>query len=317
MSEAVAHSKESGGILVVRLGAMGDILHALPAVVSLKLSFPERRLTWVVDPAWVPLLENNRYIDRVVCFRRKELATWREARRELRRHHYDFAVDLQGLIKSALVAHAAGPGRIFGFARGEAREGLAAIFYSDPVSSPSLHAVDRGLDLAAAAGATALRKEFPLPAGIPEGKLPKNGFVLASPLAGWRSKQWPIEYFEELGKILRNEANLPLVVNAAEPLGEMATHVSSLAGLIDATRRATAVVGVDSGPMHLADALGKPGVAIFGPTDPARNGPYGGSLTVLRSPGAPTSYKREETIAPSMREITPRMVWQALKEKLA
>jgi len=93
-------------------------------------------------------------------------------------------------------------------------------------------------------------------------------------------------------------------------------HLSSIAGLIDATRRAAAVVGVDSGPMHLAAALRKPGVAIFGPTDPAVNGPYGGTVDVLRAAGATTSYKRESSIAPSMREITPRQVWSSLQCQL-
>jgi heptosyltransferase I len=87
--------------------------------------------------------------------------------------------------------------------------------------------------------------------------------------------------------------------------------------LIDATRRAAAVVGVDSGPLHVAAALGKPGVAIFGPTDPAQTGPYGGSFTVLRSPHAVTSYKRRNEIDPSMRAVTPDAVFDALQPQLA
>jgi len=138
--------------------------------------------------------------------------------------------------------------------------------------------------------------------------------VLASPLAGWGSKQWPLEMFAEVARLL----DLPLVVNgppeAAETLARIRgahVHVSGLAGLIDATRRAHAVIGVDSGPMHLAAALSKPGVAIFGPTDPARNGPYGGSLRVLRSSSAVTTYKRRDDDG-WMREITPAAVVEAL-----
>src|SRR5271157_5555789 len=100
MSEA-AH--ESDGILVVRLGAMGDILHALPAAASLKLSFPGHKLTWVVEQLWTPLLRGNPFIDRVVSFDRKRPATWNAARRALREWQYGFAVDFQGLIKSAVV----------------------------------------------------------------------------------------------------------------------------------------------------------------------------------------------------------------------
>ncbi len=141
--------------------------------------------------------------------------------------------------------------------------------------------------------------------------MPDGPFVLASPLSGWPAKQWPLEYYSRLARLCR-DAGVPLVVNgppsAHEALGGVENailHLSSIAGLIDATRRATVVVGEDSGPLHLAAALGKPGVAIFGPTDPAQTGPYGGSLTVLRSPDAITSYKRRREIDASMRAVAP------------
>jgi heptosyltransferase-1 len=100
-------------------------------------------------------------------------------------------------------------------------------------------------------------------------------------------------------------------------VGDAAVNITGVAGLIHATRRAAAVLGTDSGPMHLAAALGRPGVAIFGPTDPKRNGPYGDSFTVLRSPGAVTSYKRQREPGRSMREISPDAVFDALKDRLA
>jgi heptosyltransferase-1 len=182
--------------------------------------------------------------------------------------------------------------------------------------------VDRNLDLAAAAGARAVLKAFPLPPGQPEGELPGGDFVLASPLAGWKSKQWPIEHFGSLASGL-NRIGLRLVVNGApaasgvlSSIPDAHPHLSGIGGLIDATRRAVAVVGVDSGPLHLAAALGKPGVAIFGPTDPARNGPYGGSLMVLRSPEALTTYKRGAEIDESMRRIDPIQVLDALRAAL-
>jgi hypothetical protein len=116
-----------------------------------------------------------------------------------------------------------------------------------------------------------LLRTFAIPQGAPEGKLPDGRFVLASPLAGWGAKQWPLKSYEELAAKL----DVPLVVNgapgSASELGSIRgahVHLSGIDGLIDATRRAHAVIGVDSGPMHLAAALGKPGVAIFGPTDP-------------------------------------------------
>jgi heptosyltransferase-1 len=149
--------------------------------------------------------------------------------------------------------------------------------------------------------------------------LPEGKFVLASPAAGWGSKEWPLEYYDELARGL----SLPLVVNGPpHSAGLLAgvtgaqIHLSGIPGLIDATRRAHAVVGVDSGPMHLAAALGKPGVAIFGPTDPASHGPYGGTLRVLRSRYAVTSYKRRTDVDASMRAIKPAMVLKALEEAL-
>src|SRR6185295_14916798 len=198
----------------------------------------------------------------------------------------------------------------------QARESFAAMFYSSAVRTNAVHRVDRYLELVAAAGASNLLRTFPLPTGKPEGILPEGPFVLACPLAGWGAKQWPLDHYTELAKGL----SLPLVVNgppdAAESLGRIEgaqVHLSGIEGLIDATRRAQAVVGVDSGPVHLAAALGKPGVAIYGPTDPVSHGPYGGTLHVLRSPRAITSYKRRAADPGSMRAVTPADVVEALK----
>lgn len=300
-------------ILVVRLGAMGDVIHALPAVASLKHSFPHSHVTWVMRPRWAPLVEGNPFVDEIVLFERTPRGVL-DAIRRLRGRRFDLAVDFQGLLQSAIVATAARANRIVGFHRSQAAEPAAALFYSNSVVTSSAHIVDRNLEVAAAAGASAMVRVFPLPPGRAEAALPEGKFVLASPLAGWGAKQWPLEMFEAVARMLE----MPLVVNgspdAAETLAKIGgahVHLSGLAGLIDATRRAHAVIGVDSGPMHLAAALSKPGVAIFGPTDPARNGPYGGSLRVLRSPGAVTTYKRRAEDR-WMREITPAAVVEAL-----
>ena len=302
-------------ILVVRLSAMGDIVATLPAVASLKHSIPHSKITWVVEPQWSVLLEGNPYVDEVVVLDRRKLSGIAKVWRELRALRFDFAVDFQGLIKSALVAAAARPERIFGFTAADARESAASWFYSTKVPIRSSHAVERNLDLAAAAGASNILRTFPLPMGAPEGRLPSADFVLASPLAGWGAKQWPLQYYEELAARLP----LPLVINAphAIQLNGCESHVSGIPGLIHATRRAVAVIGVDSGPMHLAAALGKPGVAVYGPTDPARNGPYGGTITVLRKPAADTTYRRTPEPAASMRAITPDAVLAALEPVLS
>jgi len=306
-------------ILVVRLGAMGDIIATLPAVASLKHSIPHSKITWVVEPKWSALLEANPYVDSVLLFDRRTLAGLRQAWTDLRSARFDLGVDFQGLIKSALVATMARPERIFGFATPHLRESAASWFYSTKISIRSSHVVDGNLDLAAAAGASNILRTFPLPLGEPEGQLPDGDFVLASPLAGWGAKQWPLAYYAELARKLKRDCGLPLVLNVPYPLRVEGTetHVSGIPGLIHATRRATAIVGVDSGPMHLAAALAKPGVAIYGPTDPVRNGPYGGTFTVLRSPTASTTYKRTEQPDACMREITPDQVVGALETILS
>lgn len=285
-------------ILVVRLSAMGDIIHALPAVASLKRSFPSSRLSWLVKQKWLALLEGNPYVDEVIS---PSLLRWRR---------FDLALDFQGLIQSAILARASRAKRVWGFEKNVVREKPAAWFYTDRAAAPSAHVVDKCLDLAEAAGARR-HIEFPIPAGRPEGVLPDGPFVLASPLAGWAAKQWPIEYYSQLAGRLK----LPLVLNGPPgmpPVAGTVSHVSGIPGLIDATRRATAVVGVDSGPLHLAAALGKPGVAIFGPTDPVRNGPYGTTMEVLRSATANTTYKRDSEVAACMRAISPDSVFESL-----
>jgi heptosyltransferase-1 len=302
-------------ILVIRLGAMGDVIAALPAVASLKHSIPHSKITWIVEPKWSVLLEGNPYVDAVLHLERRTLSGLGKAWRELRSVRFDLAVDFQGLIKSAIVATIARPERIFGFDAAHARESPASWFYSTKVQIRSHHAVERNLDLAAAAGASNILRTFPLPAGQPEGYLPHGDFVLASPLAGWGAKQWPLEYYSKLAQLLRREWGLPLVLNAAEPIRVEGadSHVSGIPGLIHATRKAAAIVGVDSGPTHLAAALAKPGVALYGPTDPSRHGPYGRTFTVLRSPTALTNYKRTTEADPSMRAITPDQVFGALE----
>jgi heptosyltransferase-1 len=301
-------------ILVVRLSAMGDVIHALPAVASLKHSFPHSHVAWVIRTRWMPLLENNPFVDQVVPFERT-LRGIVATRRTLRERRFDLAIDFQGLLQSALVAASARPDRIFGFHRSQVREKAAALFYSTCFEASAQHVVDRNLQLVAAAGASSLLHSFSLPEGSPEGRLPEGKFVLASPLAGWGSKQWPVEFYQELAGRL----DVPLVVNgppdAAEVLSKIRgahVHLSGIAGLIHATRRAQAVIGVDSGPLHLAAALSKPGVAIFGPTDPLRNGPYGGTIRVLRSSGVATTYKRDAETHDSMRAISPQDVLEAL-----
>lgn len=304
---------ERTSILAIRLSALGDIIHALPAISSLKLSFPSSKLALLIAPRWTPIVEGNPFIDELIPPRLPAI----------RRLRPEFAFDFQGLFKSALLGRLARPKKFYGFDRSVARESLAPIFYTHPIPVIGPHRVERCLQLVTAAGASRLTQEAWIPQGQPEGKLPSAPFVLASPFAGWRGKQWPLENYELLGQLLAHEG-LELVVNVpAECARDFANfkdvrvHTSSILGLIDATRRAAAIIGVDSGPLHIAAALGKPGVALFGPTDPKFTGPFGGTMIVLRDDHVETTYKRHGNIHSSMYAITPEKVVEALLHSLA
>ena len=260
MSKAATSSSSGSRILIVRLGAMGDVIHALPAVASLKHSFPGSHLTWLIEEHWAALLEQNPYVDRIAIFERGNPGAWMRNWGQLRAQRFDFAVDFQGLVKSALATSMAWPDRIFGVHQSQVRERASALFYSNKTVAQSIHKVDRNLELAAAAGAANILRTFPLPQGVPEGELPRGGFILASPLAGWRAKQWPLAFYSRLADRVERELDLSLVLNGPAEMGELPSipsaliHHSTLPGLIHATRRATAVIGVDSGPLHLAAA---------------------------------------------------------------
>ena len=302
-------------ILAIRLGAMGDIFHAMPAVASLRRGYPDAHLSWIVEPKWKPLLEGCPFVDEVISFDRSSGSATFAAWRSLGEHPFDMAVDFQGLLKSSMVAMGSKASLRAGYTREHLRERMAGWFYTECHGTTSLHMVDKHRDLAKAVGGKDVGPQFYLPDGSPEGTLPTEAFVLACPQAGWGAKQWPSSYYEELETLLKEELGLMLVLNG--PPGSGATHCSGLSGLIYATRLAHAVVGLDSGPMHMAAAIGKPGVAIFGPTDPARNGPYGGTISVLRTANARTTYKRHESETAAMQAITPRMVMDELKRCLA
>jgi heptosyltransferase-1 len=309
---------ERSEILIIRLGALGDVVHALPAVASLRRSFPDKSIRWAVAPKWLPLLEGNPNVDGVLAFRRNSGADLLRSFHLFRSVRPDVAIDFQGLLQSALLGRLSRPRIFWGLHQSVTRERLAASLYTHKCLPTATHMVEKNIELAQAAGARSIVRDFFIPQGRAEGVLPRQPFILANPFAGWISKQWPLENYELLARKLTRVGML-LVANVPpgrelelQAMPSVLKHTSSLAGLIDATRRAAAVVGVDSGPIHLAAALGKPGVALYGPTDPARNGPYGGSIRVLRDPHAVTSYKRGAKVEESMRSITVDQVYENL-----
>jgi len=310
-------------MLLIRLSAMGDVIHTLPAATSLKKSFPDRKLAWVISPLWMPLLENNPYVDEIIPFDRARFGSLQNFWDRIRQTQAEWAFDFQGLMQSALIGRIGRPEALFGFDKSVAREPLASMLYTHRVPVKGPHRVERNVQLAEAAGARELTYEAWIPPGRAEGNLPAGPFVLTSPFAGWVGKEWPIEFYEELAQRLQS-IGLELVASVPENrakelahLKDVRVYTSTLRGLIDATRRAAAVIGVDSGPLHLAAALNKPGVALFGPTDPLRTGPFGGSMGVLRANDVETTYKRHRRIHSSMKLISVEAVLHALLGSLA
>lgn len=318
-------------VLIVRVGAMGDVLHALPAVAALRAARPDLDIGWVVDPRWAPLLVDETGAGPVVHrLHAAETKLWSQApfsaamrrsvlslRRALRAAEYDLVIDMQGTLRSAVVGRFAGAARFVGYS--DPRETAARWLYRPSLPRRHQHVVEQGAallgeGLGEGLGVTldpARSPQLPIQAEAERWaeetirSLPSDRrFVLVAPTAGWGAKQWPAERFGELACQL-DAAGWTVLVNAASEADPVARTVvarslgtarrvcGGVAGLIALTRRAGLVIGGDSGPVHLAAALGTPVLALFGPTDPARNGPWGaGAVCVLRHPDSETTYKR-------------------------
>ena len=277
-------------ILVIKLSSLGDIAHGLYAVRALK----ERTgaaIDWVVQPEYAALLAACPDVERRIEFPRRRF--WRGLPaflRELRRERYDWIVDLQGLFKSALTARLARGGRRIGPAW--AREGAPWFYDEQPpkASGPRGHAVDELLavaELAApAAGMGVPVPELRIPESDPDGR--PGPHVALAPFSRWSTKDWPLQKFAELGRRLAREmgCRIRIMGSAADAaagetlaaeIGEGARSLcgqTDLPGLCALLRGMDLLITVDSGPMHWADALGVPLVAVFGATDPARTGPF-------------------------------------------
>ena len=325
--------------LLVRLGSLGDIIHALPAAGALRDSFPDAQIDWVVDEKWARLLEGNPDISNVIVLNRKSAGGIRGTVQKLRGANYSCAIDFQALYKSALLPFWARVPRRIGFKSSYAREGLAALLYTQTLNPRGPHKVDHNLTLVESTGAHAVRVRFPLAIRAEDEEIVsralatqdlKNFFVL-NPGGGWRSKCWPAERYGELHRRLYESHGWRGVLTfgpgeqelaeqakraaAGSPLTSIDVGLGPLMGLL---RRAKFVVSADTGPLHLASALGTPTIGLFGPTDPARNGPFSPDDMSVRNPGASiTTYKRGKDFAASMLSISIEQVMHAIETRLA
>jgi lipopolysaccharide heptosyltransferase I len=285
-------------ILIVRLGALGDIVHAIPVAAALRRAWPAAQIHWVVAPRHREILELVPVVDRLIPFDdRAALAIVRQLRRE----RYDAALDLQGLIKSAVIARLAGARRVIGFNRKYARESPASLLYSeafDPggegiyAPSETRHVVRINLGLLERLGIADPAIEFPIaaaPSSVADAlRVQAAGrYAILNPGAAWPNKRWPPDRLAALARALRDRHQLASVVvwgPGERDLAEQAvaaadgsailSPATTIADIVALARGAALMVSGDTGPTHIAAAVGTPLVGIYGPTRPERNGPF-------------------------------------------
>jgi lipopolysaccharide heptosyltransferase I len=343
-------------ILIVRLGALGDIVHAIPAAAALRRAHPSARIDWIVDARHRGMVDLVRVLDNVITVEPPAIPGWVRAVRELRSTHYDVALDLQGLMKSAVLARASGARRIIGFSIWHLREKTARPFYSEVGDLPAEagshgvsngtvpnetrgfrleaedhvihkndtrsvrlqpdpsedHVIHKNLRLLRTLGVESTTIEFPLrpvssvvvdDVRLEIGEAP---FALVNPGAAWPNKRWPPERFGAVTAFLRDvrgmrslvlwgpgEAPLAHAVVEASDGAAIVAPPTQLADLVALSRAAALMISGDTGPLHIAAAVGTPIVAIFGPTDPLRNGPFSaGDVVVSRHAACRCHYER-------------------------
>jgi heptosyltransferase I len=340
-------------ILVIKLGSIGDVLHTLPAVAALRASFPEARIDWLVEKKARVLLEGNPALHSIIevdtrSWRRTPLsgATRRQmwkVLRDLRSAHYDLAIDFQGLWKSAAFAFFSGARQRLGFDATHLKEPGCRFFYHQRVNPQvkSKHIIQKNNDLVSACGAKLKEWVFTLPYSEQDEayvadrlrEFEVHDFVIVNPGGGWPTKNWPARNYGELSQRIQRQLGLrclltwgpgeePLVLEAREDTAgtiPLATFPTTLLQFIALARRARLFTGGDTGPMHLAAACGTPVVAILGPTDPSRNGPWSPLDEVVYHPlPCGPCYKRSCEVFQTrcLKEISVDEVFEAVARRL-
>lgn len=336
------HTDTRQRLLLVRLSAVGDIVHTLPAAAALAAARFE--VIWAVQPGGRALVAGNPAVfDSVVIPASSPLRPGAigKAVAALRSATIDTALDFQGLWKSSFWARASGAPRRIGFGGAARREPLSAIFLTERRTLPEdvVHVIDKNLELLRALGLDAVgRRDFPLPpfereAARVDRELAAMGIerpVLFHPGGGWSTKLWSAERYGELASRLARR-RIPTLVSwgpgeegladrvvAASAGTAIASFPASLLEFAALARRARAIVAADTGPLHLACAVGTPAVALFGPTDPARNGPWNpADLVLARRPRCFPCHRREcATHRGILDEIPVAEVEQALLARI-
>lgn len=329
--------------LVVRLGSLGDIVHTFPAVAALRESIPAARIVWITHPRWKMLVESSGLASEIETIETRSLSSVRQVIRQVRELRWDASIDYQGLWKSAAVPFLGGVRRRIGFASETIREFGVPILYTERVRTSRAHIADQNGELSMHAGAKRVvapvtlqvsqQGQTALAAYLREHRVDR--YIVLSPGGGWRSKCWPAERFGALCRKIRESFGLRCIVNVGPGEEDLAATVAAASGeahpliyqgslgqLMALLRGAVCVVGGDTGPLHLAVALGAKTIALFGPTDPARNGPYRGPEPsaavesrdiVLRARNVRTTHKRGSEPDASMLAIEVDAVFDAVR----
>ena len=330
-------------IVIVKLSAIGDVLHGVPVAVALKRAFPAARIGWAVEGRAADVLAGHPAVDHLFRLPRGWLTSPRAVlavHRQLRWFGADVAIDLQGLMKSGVVAALSGAATRIGHARPESRE-WSWLTYTDPVASSAAHVIDRNLALLAPLGVAAAAVGFDMPRWpvsrlrvtrwLQALRLPRPP-VLFNPGAGWHSKRWPVERFAAAARGVARRDGQPVIVvwggdqerAAAERIvadacgGAVAAPATSLQDLGELCRLSRAFVSGDTGPLHLAAAVGTPCVGLFGPVPASRNGPYGGGHACIEPPAdARPPWAKRKTDTRAMLAIEVDRVVAATETALA
>jgi heptosyltransferase I len=328
--------------LVVRLSSLGDIVHTFPAVAALRESFPAAEIVWLTHPRWKLLAESSGLASEVWAIETRSFSSLRSIVRKISEKKFDTAIDYQGLWKSAAIPYFGSIPRRIGFSSQTIREFGVPILYTDRVRITKSHIAEQNGELSLCAGARKLVFAFTLRIESREMEIVEqllrgaavDRYVVISPGGGWTSKCWPPQRFGQLSQKISQQLGLRCVLNYGPGENHLISEIKAASGdsspiewklpleqLMALLRNAVCIVGGDTGPLHLAVALGTQAVALFGPTDPARNGPYRVDDSpgvarrdiVLRSPRAVTSYKRGNQADPSMLDLEVDVVFEAVR----
>ncbi|MBN1547666.1 MAG: glycosyltransferase family 9 protein [Syntrophaceae bacterium] len=340
---------ENVNVLIVKLSAVGDVIHTLPSLTALRNLYPSAHITWLIEEAAADIVRDHPDLDGVIISRRKawlkeiKAGHLREPLREigaflraLRDRNYDLVIDFHGLFKSAVLVFLVRGKRKLGY---DSYQELSGLFYNEKIPEDMhKHAVDRYLDFPRYLGAASVTPEFKIAVGSDNREKVdallavnqiRGPFIAINPMAYWDTKLWREEHFAALCDRIGEAYGISVVLTgqpapSLEKIRAMSRYgvinlegQTTLKDLAELYRRAVLLITTDSGPMHLAAAMDTPVVALFGPTDAQRTGPYGARHMIIREPlSCAPCFRKQCREMTCMENITVEKVFAAVQDML-